>query len=134
MFNLVMGVLMVATGCICLVWAFFSKTMAVQVFFGCALLMFGIVEMVRSKAIRKRKKLAKDREFDAYMMMAQSMGVVVNPITGEIVSKNKKEDDAKIIDKSEAVEETDKAEVVEETETDKTEEVEETEIAEAVKE
>lgn len=89
MFNLVMGILMVGVGCLCLVWAFFSKTMAVQIFFGCAMMIFGIVEIIRSKSIRERKKGAKNREFDAYMMMAQQMGVVVNPITGEIVSKNK---------------------------------------------
>ncbi len=92
MFNLVMGILMVGVGCLCLVWAFFSKTMAVQIFFGCALMIFGIVEIIRSKSIRERKKGAKNREFDAYMMMAQQMGVVVNPITGEIVSKNKDAD------------------------------------------
>lgn len=89
MFNLVMGILMVGVGCLCLVWAFFSKTMAVQIFFGCAMIIFGIVEIIRSKAIRERKKRAKDREFDAYMMMAEQMGVVVNPITGEVVSKKK---------------------------------------------
>ncbi len=89
MFNLVMGILMVGVGCLCLVWAFFSKTMAVQIFFGCAMIIFGIVEIIRSKSIRERKKRAKDREFDAYMMMAEQMGVVVNPITGEVVSKKK---------------------------------------------
>ncbi|MGN0395664.1 MAG: DUF308 domain-containing protein [Coprococcus sp.] len=98
MFNLVMGIIMVGVGCICLVWAFFSKTMAVQIFFGCAMMIFGIVEIIRSKSIRNRKKAARNREFDAYMMMAQQMGVVVNPITGEIVSKensSEKEDENK---------------------------------------
>ncbi len=87
MFNLVMGVIMVGVGCLCLVWAFFSKVMAVQIFFGCSMMIFGIVEIIRSRAIRKRKKEAKNREFDAYMMMAKEMGVVVNPVTGEIISK-----------------------------------------------
>lgn len=87
MFNLVMGIIMVGIGCVCLVWGVFSKVMAVPIFFGTAMLIFGITEIIRSKAIRQRKKDKKSSEFDAYMRIAEEMGVVVNPITHEIVSK-----------------------------------------------
>ena len=47
-------------------------------------------EIIRSKAIRKREQQRKGHEMDVYLKMAEEMGVVVNPITHEIV---KKEDD-----------------------------------------
>lgn len=125
MFNLIMGILMVGVGCLCLVWAFFSKTMAVQIFFGCAMMIFGIVEIIRSKSIRERKKRAKNREFDAYMMMAQQMGVIVNPITGEIVSKNKDGDADKTALEQE--DDADKTGQNRETDADKTAQEQETE-------
>ena len=62
----------------------------VMIFFGCCMIVFGIVEIIRSKAIRKREQQRKDHEMDVYLKMAEEMGVVVNPITHEIV---KKEDD-----------------------------------------
>ena len=54
------------------------------------MIVFGIVEIIRSKAIRKREQQRKDHEMDVYLKMAEEVGVVVNPITHEIV---KKEDD-----------------------------------------
>lgn len=51
------------------------------------MIVFGIVEIIRSKAIRKREQQRKDHEMDVYLKMAEEMGVVVNPITHEIVKK-----------------------------------------------
>lgn len=69
-----------------------STSMAVFIFFGVMLFIFGIVEIIRSRKIRKRKKDNKNREFDAYMRMASEMGVVVNPITHEIVKTKENEE------------------------------------------
>ena len=74
---------MIGIGTICLVKGCIGTLSPVMIFFGCCMIVFGIVEIIRSKAIRKR-------EMDVYLKMAEEMGVVVNPITHEIV---KKEDD-----------------------------------------
>lgn len=87
MFNLVMGIIMVGVGVIALVMGAVGGANPVPIFFGCAIAMFGVVEIIRSKAIREREKRKKASEMDAYLRLAQEMGVVVNPITKEIVSK-----------------------------------------------
>lgn len=95
MFNLVMGIVMVFAGLISVIKGIISPvgstSMAVFIFFGVMLFVFGIVEIVRSRKIRKRKNENKNKEFDAYMRMASEMGVVVNPITHEIVKKESEE-------------------------------------------
>lgn len=48
--------------------------MAGYIFFGVLMIGFGIVEMVRSRGMKKRKKEARDREFDMYTMIAEQMG------------------------------------------------------------
>ena len=90
MFNLVMGIVMIGIGTICLVKGCVGTLSPVMIFFGCCMIVFGIVEIIRSKATRKREQQRKGHEMDVYLKMAEEMGVVVNPITHEIV---KKEDD-----------------------------------------
>lgn len=87
MFNLVMGIIMIGIGTICLVKGCVGTLSPVMIFFGCCMIVFGIVEIIRSKAIRKREQQRKDHEMDVYLKMAEEMGVVVNPITHEIVKK-----------------------------------------------
>lgn len=87
MFNLVMGIVMIGTGAVSVAAAFFTKQMAGFIFFGVMMIGFGIVELVRSGNVRKRKKASRDREFDMYSQIAAQMGVRINPLTGEIVDK-----------------------------------------------
>lgn len=89
MFNLVMGIIMVVGGSISLAWGIIAGAKASLVCIGCSLLIFGIVEIIRSKSIRERSKRRKENEMDVYLRLASEMGVVVNPITKEVVSKNK---------------------------------------------
>lgn len=89
MFNLVMGIIMVAGGCISLAWGIIDGARPFPVCIGCTLLVFGIVEIIRSKSIRERSKRRKENEMDVYLRLASEMGVVVNPITKEVISKNK---------------------------------------------
>lgn len=70
--------------------------MAGYVFFGVLMIGFGIVEMVRSKGVRARKKAARDREFDMYTMIASQMGVNINPVTGEILETTQKEEELQL--------------------------------------
>ena len=83
MFNFVMGIVMIGIGAISVAHAFFSKNMAG----------FGIVELVRSRGVKARKKAARDREFDMYNLIASEMGVKINPLTGEMLSSDKKGED-----------------------------------------
>ena len=92
MFNFVMGILMIGAGTISVVHAFFSSQMAGFVFFGVLMIGFGIVELVRSRNIKKQKKAARDREFDLYNMVASQMGVKINPLTGEILGECKSDE------------------------------------------
>jgi uncharacterized membrane protein HdeD (DUF308 family) len=69
--------------------------LAIFVCLGCFLSIFGIVEIIRSKNIRQRKAKARESEFDAYVRIAAEMGVVVNPITHEVVKKNDGSDEVK---------------------------------------
>jgi uncharacterized membrane protein HdeD (DUF308 family) len=91
MFNLVMGVIMIGIGIVSLIFGSVGKVNPVFIFFGCAMVIFGITETIRSRSIRRRNKDRKQSEMDAYLRMASEMGVVVNPITKEVVSK--KDDD-----------------------------------------
>lgn len=81
MFNLIMGIIMLFAGLLCVIFGIAGSavpaSMAAYIFIGVMLFVFGIVEIVRSRKLRKRKSLQKDREFDAYMKMASEMGVVV---------------------------------------------------------
>ena len=86
MFNFVMGIVMIGIGAISVAHAFFSKNMAGFIF-------FGIVELVRSRGVKARKKAARDREFDMYNLIASEMGVKLNPLTGEMLSSDKKGED-----------------------------------------
>ncbi len=88
MFNMVMGIIMVGVGIVFLLLGIVGEISAGQIFFGCLMLGFGIVEIVRGKKNREKSKQRKDSEMDAYLKMASEMGVVVNPITKEIVSKD----------------------------------------------
>lgn len=80
---------MVVGGCISLAWGIVAGAQALPVCLGCTLIIFGIVEVIRSKSIRERNKRRKESEMDAYLRIASSMGIVVNPITQEVVSKKK---------------------------------------------
>ena len=71
---------------------FFSSQMAGFVFFGVLMIGFGIVELVRSRNIKKQKKAARDREFDLYNMVASQMGVKINPLTGEMLGECKSDE------------------------------------------
>ena len=68
MFNLVMGIVMIGIGTICLVKGCVGTLSPVMIFFGCCMIVFGIVEIIRSKAIRKREQQRKDepdhRDYD----------------------------------------------------------------------
>ena len=59
MFNLVMGIIMIGIGTICLVKGCIGTLSPVMIFFGCCMIVFGIVEIIRSKAIRKREQQRK---------------------------------------------------------------------------
>ena len=61
MFNFVMGIVMIGIGAISVAHAFFSKNMAGFIFFGILMIGFGIVELVRSRGVKARKKAARDR-------------------------------------------------------------------------
>jgi uncharacterized membrane protein HdeD (DUF308 family) len=87
MFNLVMGVIMIGIGIVSLIFGSVGKVNPVLIFFGCAMVIFGITETIRSRSIRRRNKDRKQSEMDAYLRMASEMGVVVNPITKEVVQK-----------------------------------------------
>ena len=64
MFNLVMGIVMIGIGTICLVKGCVGTLSPVMIFFGCCMIVFGIVEIIRSKAIRKREQQRKEsKEF-----------------------------------------------------------------------
>lgn len=89
MFNFVMGIVMIGIGAISVAHAFF-KNMAGFIFFGILMIGFGIVELVRSRGVKARKKDARDREFDMYNLIASEMGVKINPLTGEMLSSDKK--------------------------------------------
>lgn len=89
MFNFIMGIIMVVGGCISLAWGVIDGARPFPVCIGCTLIVFGIVEIIRSKSIRERNKRRKENEMDVYLRLASEMGVVVNPITKEVVSKNK---------------------------------------------
>ncbi len=93
MFNFVMGIIMIGIGVVSVTRAFFTDQMAGYIFFGVLMIGFGIVEMVRSKGVRARKKAARDREFDMYTMIANQMGVKINPVTGEILETSKKKEE-----------------------------------------
>ena len=97
MFNLVMGIIMVFAGVISVAKGVMSSagsaSMAAFIFLGVMLFVFGIVEIIRSTQIRKKKKANKNKELDAYLQMASEMGVVVNPITHEIVHAKKSDED-----------------------------------------
>ena len=95
MFNFVMGIVMIGIGAISVAHAFFSKNMAGFIFFG-ILIGFGIVELVRSRGVKARKKAARDREFDMYNLIASEMGVKINPLTGEMLSSDKKGEDEQV--------------------------------------
>ena len=107
MFNMVMGIVMTVIGVVSVARAFFTTQMAGYIFFGMLMIGFGIVEMVRSRGVRRRKQQARDREFDMYTMIASQMGVKINPVTGEVLetTKNPKENkheetvDDEIVDK-----------------------------------
>ncbi len=92
MFNFVMGIIMIGAGVICLFMGIAGDFQPALVFLGSCLLLFGIVEIIRSKSIRANKARRKEAEMDAYLRMAAEMGVVVNPITKEVVKKNGEED------------------------------------------
>ncbi len=92
MFNMVMGIIMVGIGIVCMICGIVGDVSAPLIFFGCLMLGFGIVEIIRGKKSRERVKDRKNNEMDAYLKIASEMGVVVNPITKEIVSKNDKTD------------------------------------------
>lgn len=89
MFNFVMGIIMVIGGCISLAFGVVGGAKPFPVCIGCTLIVFGIVEIIRSKSIREKNKRRKENEMDVYLRLASEMGVVVNPITKEVVSKNK---------------------------------------------
>ena len=91
MFNFVMGIVMIGIGSISVAHAFFSKNMA-----GILMIGFGIVELVRSRGVKARKKAARDREFDMYNLIASEMGVKINPLTGEMLSSDKKGEDEQV--------------------------------------
>ena len=94
MFNFVMGIVMIGIGAISVAHAFFSKNMAG--FIGILMIGFGIVELVRSRGVKARKKAARDREFDMYNLIASEMGVKINPLTGEMLSSDKKGEDEQV--------------------------------------
>ncbi len=96
MFNFVMGIVMIGIGSISVAHAFFSKNMAGFIFFGILMIGFGIVELVRSRGVKARKKDARDREFDMYNLIASEMGVKINPLTGEMLSSDKKGEDEQV--------------------------------------
>ena len=50
MFNLVMGIVMIGIGTICLVKGCVGTLSPVMIFFGCCMIVFGIVEIIRSKS------------------------------------------------------------------------------------
>ena len=57
MFNFVMGIVMIGIGSISVAHAFFfKKNMAGFIFFGILMIGFGIVELVRSRGVKARKK------------------------------------------------------------------------------
>ena len=93
MFNFVMGIVMIGIGAISVAHAFFSKKMAGIIFFGILMIGFGKVELVRSRGVKARKQAARDREFDMYNLIASEMGVKINPLTGEMLSSDKKGED-----------------------------------------
>lgn len=101
-----MGIIMIGVGIVSVARAFFTSQMAGYIFFGMLMMGFGIVEMVRSKSVKARKKAAKDREFDMYTMIASQMGVKIDPVTGEVMK----------LAGEETPTESDSAEVVEDTE------------------
>lgn len=78
--------------------SFFTNRMAGYIFFGVLMIGFGIVEMVRSRGMKKRKKEARDREFDMYTMIAEQMGVKINPVTGEVIKDAKDQPQQQIMD------------------------------------
>lgn len=92
MFNMVMGVIMAGVGVVCMLYGIVGNISASMIFFGCLMLGFGIVEIVRGKKNRENRKRHKDSEMDAYLRIASEMGVTVNPITKEIVSKDGRTD------------------------------------------
>ncbi|CCZ91924.1 DUF308 domain-containing protein [Coprococcus eutactus] len=98
MFNFVMGIVMVGIGVLSVTRAFFTNRMAGYIFFGVLMIGFGIVEMVRSRGMKKRKKEARDREFDMYTMIAEQMGVKINPVTGEVIKDAKDQPQQQIMD------------------------------------
>ena len=54
-----MGIIMIGIGTICLVKGCVGTLSPVMIFFGCCMIVFGIVEIIRSKAIRKREQQRK---------------------------------------------------------------------------
>lgn len=114
MFNFVMGIVMAGAGVVCLIKGCVGRLSPALIFFGCCMIVFGIVEIIRSKNIRKKEQQRKEHEMDAYLRMAAEMGVVVNPITKEIVKK-KPEGEAQAEQPEEFVEETQETEQPEET-------------------
>ena len=50
MFNLVMGIVMIGIGTICLVKGCVGTLSPVMIFFGCCMIVFGIVEIIRMSA------------------------------------------------------------------------------------
>ena len=91
-------VVMVGIGVLSVTRAFFTNRMAGYIFFGVLMIGFGIVEMVRSRGMKKRKKEARDREFDMYTMIAEQMGVKINPVTGEVIKDAKDQPQQQIMD------------------------------------
>lgn len=94
MFNMVMGILMTVIGVVSVARAFFTNQMAGYIFFGMLMIGFGIVEMVRSRGVRRRKQQARDHEFDMYTMIASQMGVKINPVTGEVLATQKNSEES----------------------------------------
>ena len=84
-----MGIVMVGIGVLSVARAFFTNQMAGYIFFGILMIGFGIVEMVRSRGMKKRKKEDRDREFNMYTMIAEQMGVKINTLTGEVIKETK---------------------------------------------
>ena len=94
--NFVIGIVMIGIGVISVAQELIKKNMAGFIFFGILMIGFGIVELVRSRGVKARKKAARDREFDMYNLIASEMGVKINPLTGEMLSSDKKGEDEQV--------------------------------------
>lgn len=125
MFNLIMGIIMVIGGSISLAWGVLHHAAPFPVCVGCTLIVFGIVEIIRSRSIRQKKKDRSESEMDMYLRLADEMGVIVNPITKEVVRKQ---------EQSEAKTEEAAEEIAEKTEEKTEEKIEEKAVEEGTEE